>query len=567
MTLAILTALLAGATVTPVMAKDVTIDIIDGKDWYYGDESSGGDVTGVNATVTGTTDEIVYVYGGYASGDYNATNNTVNFLADKNGKVNLWMYGGYSAFGDATGNTVMISSGTASGNVFGGKSVKGDATGNTVMISGGTVSGRVYGGESSDGDATGNKIIIRAGENGETATFGKHTILDGYSGSGTGSDNALIFQGVKNVEAGKVNYFDKYQFLLGDDFNDTDVFLNLTDSLTDRTMGRNAEACVAYANADDTISLMKVTPYSSGISSDGLKLVPYENEAKTASITTAGTFDTTDNNTVLKLKVADVAYKFAISDNANALKNGDAFFTFKRKGTLKVSSDQVTFQNGKLLLSEGDKIYLLKNDEAMGKLEYTATDDAQKWVNTYKNEKATVTTTSAVNQVDNDLVLSVSDVKYAFDLTTAKTGDAAFLTSQNAGTTTIAAKNVDITGNQNTLLNINKGDTFYLLENTTDTGKLAYTGSNTWTHNYEATTDAGTATVATTGTVKADGNDLKLNIDEQTYAFNLSADAKNNDTFLTSTNTGTTKIYDLDLTVANGSKLQPGDTVYLLKNT
>ena len=179
MTLAILTALLAGATVTPVMAKDVTIDIIDGKDWYYGDESSGGDVTGVNATVTGTTDEIVYVYGGYASGDYNATNNTVNFLADKNGKVNLWMYGGYSAFGDATGNTVMISSGTASGNVFGGKSVKGDATGNTVMISGGTVSGRVYGGESSDGDATGNKIIIRAGENGETATFGKHTILDG----------------------------------------------------------------------------------------------------------------------------------------------------------------------------------------------------------------------------------------------------------------------------------------------------------------------------------------------------------------------------------------------------
>ena len=567
MTLAILTALLAGATVTPVMAKDVTIDISDGKDSYYGDESSGGDVTGVNATVTGTdtTDEIVHVYGGYASGGYNATNNTVNFLADKNGKGNLWMYGGYSAFGDATGNTVTFSGGTASHVwAYGGYSSDGDATGNTVIISGGTVSGRVFGGNSSRSSATGNKIIIRAGENGETATFGEDTKLyGGYSDFGTARDNALILQGVKNVEVGNVRYFDKYQFLLGDDFNDTDVFLNLTDGI----MQGNAEVCVAYANADGTISLMKITPYSSGISSDGLKLVPYENEAKTASITTAGTFDTTDNNTVLKLKVADVAYKFAISDNANALKNGDAFFTFKRKGTLKVSSDQVTFQNGKLLLSEGDKIYLLKNDEAMGKLEYTATDDAQKWVNTYKNEKATVTTTSAVNQVDNDLVLSVSDVKYAFDLTTAKTGDAAFLTSQNAGTTTIAAKNVDITGNQNTLLNINKGDTFYLLENTTDTGKLAYTGSNTWTHNYEATTDAGTATVATTSTVKADGNDLKLNIDEQTYAFNLSADAKNNDTFLTSANTGMTKIDAVNLTVADSSKLQPGDTVYLLKNT
>ena len=148
----------------------------------------------------------------------------------------------------------------------------------------------------------------------------------------------------------------------------------------------------------------------------------------------------------------------------HALKNGDAFFTFKRKGTLKVSSNQVTFQNGKLLLSEGDKIYLLKNDDPTGKLEYTAKEGAQKWMNTYTNNGGTAkaTTTSAVNQVDND---------------------------------------------------------------------------------------------------------LKLNIDEQTYAFNLSADAKNNDTFLTSTNTGTTKIYDLDLTVANGSKLQPGDTVYLLKNT
>ena len=428
LTLAILTALLAGAT--PAMAKDVTIDISTGKTYYYGDDSSNSDVTGVNATVTGTTDK------------------------------NVWVYGGDSSSGNVTGNTVTIAGITFSGGVCGGDSNTGDATGNTVIISGGTVSGRVFGGDSSRSSATGNKIIIRAGENGETATFGKDTILYGYSGSGTGSDNALIFQGVKNVEVGSVRYFDKYQFLLGDDFNDTDAFLKLTGGI----MKGNAKVCVAYANADDTISLMKITPYSSGISRDGLKLVPYENEAKTASITTTGTFDTTDNNTVLKLNVADVAYKFAISDNADALKNGDAFFTFKRKGTLKVSSNQVTFQNGKLLLSEGDKIYLLKNDDPTGKLEYTAKEGAQKWMNTYTNNGGTAkaTTTSAVNQVDND---------------------------------------------------------------------------------------------------------LKLNIDEQTYAFNLSADAKNNDTFLTSTNTGTTKIYDLDLTVANGSKLQPGDTVYLLKNT
>lgn len=53
LTLAILTALLAGAT--PAMAKDVTIDISTGKTYYYGDDSSNSDVTGVNATVTGTT--------------------------------------------------------------------------------------------------------------------------------------------------------------------------------------------------------------------------------------------------------------------------------------------------------------------------------------------------------------------------------------------------------------------------------------------------------------------------------------------------------------------------------
>jgi len=123
------------------------------------------------------------------------------------------------------------------------------------------------------------------------------------------------------------------------------------------------------------------------------------------------------------------------------------------------------------------------------------------------------------------------------------------------------------------LLSLNKGDNVYLLKDST--GTLAYTeGTNVpkLDHTYTNTTDAGTATVATTGSVKQDANDLVLHVNDQKYTFDLSSGAKDKDTFLTSTNTGKTVISSDDVTLGGSAlagkllSLNKGDNVYLLKD-
>ena len=163
---------------------------------------------------------------------------------------------------------------------------------------------------------------------------------------------------------------------------------------------------------------------------------------------------------------------------------------------------------------------------------------------------------------------------YAFGISPATKDQDTFLTSTNTGATKINSDDVtlDDSALAGKLLSLSKGDNVYLLKDRT--GTLTYTeGTNVpkLAHTYTNTTDAGTATVTTAGSVSKKNNDLVLNIDDQKYTFDLSSGAKDKDTFLTSTNTGTTKIDAADVIVNDKAvgkilSLNNGDTVYLLKN-
>lgn len=120
------------------------------------------------------------------------------------------VYGGHTAAADtdATGNTAIISGGTATGDVFGGFSGDGNANNNTAIISGGTVTGAV-GGYSENGSAHNNTVIISGGTmsyvfggQGGTATSNRVIISGGtmgdvYGGFGAdfATDNWVIISG------------------------------------------------------------------------------------------------------------------------------------------------------------------------------------------------------------------------------------------------------------------------------------------------------------------------------------------------------------------------------------
>jgi len=229
-----------------------------------------------------------------------------------------------------------------------------------------------------------------------------------------------------------------------------------------------------------------------------------------------------------------------------------------------------------LSLNKGDTVYLLKNDTT-GTLTYTGTNgDGQKLDHTYTNDTndATVKTTGEVAADGNNLVLKIDGVKYNFILAPTTADGDTFLTSENTGKTKI--DRADMTLNDEALdgkvLALSKGDKVYLLKNDTTTGTLEYTGNDTddrRTYTYNNT--AGDASIVTKATVRADDNDLVLNVDGVTYTYKLTAATKNGDTFITSPHADDTKIdgadvkLDLDATNSDVLSLSKGDKVYLLK--
>lgn len=313
---------------------------------------------------------------------------------------------------------------------------------------------------------------------------------------------------------------------------------------------------------------------------DGDDALEYEHtytsttNAGTATVKKTGTVTSEGDKPVLNVDTQN--YTYDLSADA---KDGNTFLTSTDTGTTTIDGKDVNVEadNKKMLsLNKGESVTLL-NDEA-GTLSYTGESTfAHTYATTNANNgTATVATTGKVEQDGKNLVLNIDTQNYAFCISPATKDQDTFLTSTNTGATKINSDDVtlDDSALADKLLSLNKGDNVYLLKDRT--GTLTYTeGTNApkLDHTYTSTTDAGTATVATTGSVKQDANDLVLHVDDQKYTFDLSSGAKDKDTFLTSTNTGKTVIRSDDVTLKDGVlagkllSLNKGDNVYLLKNT
>lgn len=153
-----------------------------------------------------------------------------------------------------------------------------------------------------------------------------------------------------------------------------------------------------------------------------------------------------------------------------------------------------------------------------------------------------------------------------------------YTSTTDAGTATVAKTGTVTSEGDKPVLNLKTQNyTYDLSADAKDkAGTLEYddsTGTSTFDHTYTTTNaNNGTATVATAGKVQQAGNNLVLNIDAQHYAFGISPATKDQDTFLTSTNTGATKINSDDVTLDDSAlagkllSLSKGDNVYLLKD-
>ncbi len=174
---------------------------------YTNNEVTIGTVGGgENNPLIGSSDYVQMVYGGFAAGSTEVSNNKVTVYSGKmgnvaggygNGSGNVTgnivtisgssstkdVRGGYSGSGNVTGNIVTISGGMVSNDAFGGYGRgEGLVEGNSVTISGGTVAGNAYGGKSNSGIAEKNHITISGG----TVT---KAVYGGYSSTGLVTGN------------------------------------------------------------------------------------------------------------------------------------------------------------------------------------------------------------------------------------------------------------------------------------------------------------------------------------------------------------------------------------------
>ena len=251
-------------------------------------------VIGTHPQTAGTIGGIKNVYGGYTVSDYaeDTNGNAIAGVAAENeavvydGTVSEGLYGGYAKGnkGKARSNKAIVGGGSVA-NVYGGIATEngGEATENQAEIYGGTVT-NVYGGavDKVDAAATKNKVQVRGGTvTGEiagaravydTTPTATHTLSNGNnvmlgseeptralgmnvagasiygtdyrdvtsgvagtpeltfdSASDQIKDNELIVT-TTGVSAKKVRNFDSYTFVLGDNFENKDTMLTLTEA-------------------------------------------------------------------------------------------------------------------------------------------------------------------------------------------------------------------------------------------------------------------------------------------------------------------------------------------------
>ena len=182
---------------------------MDDASLVMGGSAWDGSATKNEVGISGGTQLIGEVYGGYSSNSQTANNivtldNVTVKKAEEGYRGNV--YGG-SSEGDATGNRVTISGAETQveGKVYGGNvfksKVSADATGNTVEIKGGTIGksdgDTVFGGYTNNGDSKQNNVIITGGTvNGDV--FGGYSGYYNYIYGDSDQNNVIIKGGTVN---------------------------------------------------------------------------------------------------------------------------------------------------------------------------------------------------------------------------------------------------------------------------------------------------------------------------------------------------------------------------------
>ena len=172
----------------------VNIDTYGGKTGIYSSGDASENTISINSsgTVNGS------VYGGHAQGTNGSFGDANgNKIIVSNGSISGSVFGGVSS-GSTDNNAVQIKgSGTVGGAVYGGWTMSGNgsASGNTVELDiDQTVSGSVYGGYAQGtGDASGNKIIVSSG------SISGNIYGGSTAGSGTANNNSITISGATDL--------------------------------------------------------------------------------------------------------------------------------------------------------------------------------------------------------------------------------------------------------------------------------------------------------------------------------------------------------------------------------
>lgn len=186
---------------------DVTNNVVKISSGSVGGIVAGGYTIGKGAEgntveLSGTADVSGNIYGGYAlhqmdnplTGEAAAGDASQNTVKISDVTVKGEVYGGYTADGTASKNTVTINGGTvgvadsteSSDTVFGGYSASGEAVSNILTVSGGDLIGHVTSGYGKTG-ASDNTLTMTGGSSTKTVA--------GYAETGDAVNNTLVFSG------------------------------------------------------------------------------------------------------------------------------------------------------------------------------------------------------------------------------------------------------------------------------------------------------------------------------------------------------------------------------------
>lgn len=186
---------------------DVTNNVVKISSGSVGGIVAGGYTIGKGAEgntveLSGTADVSGNIYGGYAlhqmdnplTGEVAAGDASQNTVKISDVTVKGEVYGGYTADGTASKNTVTINGGTvgvadsteSSDTVFGGYSASGEAVSNILTVSGGDLIGHVTSGYGKTG-ASDNTLTMTGGSSTKTVA--------GYAETGDAVNNTLVFSG------------------------------------------------------------------------------------------------------------------------------------------------------------------------------------------------------------------------------------------------------------------------------------------------------------------------------------------------------------------------------------